>query len=67
MTVEARFICEKTEQTVNGEAVEFKCDTQDQDWSKWTPYGSMNLGILNPKLNGHFKPGKKYRVLIIEV
>lgn len=33
---------------------------EDNTYAKFTPYGSLTLGITNPTLHGQFKPGQKF-------
>lgn len=38
----------------------------NEDWSKWTPSGEMKMTITNPAVEGFFRPGKDYRLVITE-
>lgn len=42
-------------------------DPEDTRFSEATPWGSMEMGISNPNLLGHFKPGQVYYVDLIPV
>ena len=35
-------------------------NSEDNDFSKWTPTGVLTMRVTNPALLGTFKPGTKY-------
>lgn len=35
---------------------------ENKSFSKWTPWGKLELGITNPNLIGTFNPGDEYIV-----
>jgi hypothetical protein len=45
--------------TVKLQAVS-KADADNKDWSKWTPSGSLEMGITNPDAISQFELGKAY-------
>lgn len=75
MTVRAKMRCtRKTQSTSASNYGEAKpCDTEEvelqplvgpgnEEWSKWTPAGSVKLQINNPAAIGQFEVGKEYFV-----
>jgi hypothetical protein len=34
----------------------------NEDWSKWTPSGDLNIQITNPEAMGQFEVGKDYYI-----
>lgn len=34
--------------------------SEDNTYARWTPSGSVSLGITNPELHGKFEYGQKY-------
>ena len=42
-------------------------DAEDTKFAEATPWGSMEMGISNPNLVGHFEPGQVYYVDLIPV
>ena len=42
-------------------------DPDDTKFAEATPWGSMEIGISNPNLVGHFEPGQVYYVDLIPV
>ena len=35
-------------------------ESANAQWSKWTPSGTLEIGISNPDAQGKFKPGQHY-------
>jgi len=61
MQVRAKFICEE----IDSNAVKFRAVTRDGenvDWSKWTPWGTIQMGISNPEALAAFEVGREYTV-----
>ena len=60
----AKFLCVEVTQTMSGEKVKFQPVTgpseEDKKFFKWTPSGSIEMGILNPDVK--FEVGKNYYV-----
>ena len=60
----AKFLCVEVTQTMSGEKVKFQPVTgpseEDKKIFKWTPSGSIEMGILNPDVK--FEVGKNYYV-----
>ena len=42
-------------------------DGDNEDWAKYTPSGSVELTVDNPRAQGFFKPGAEYFVYFEEV
>ena len=34
--------------------------SEDNDFARWSPSGSLSITVTNPNLIGKFKPGKKF-------
>lgn len=73
MNIRAKFIClgvtetrddttkDKESETINLHAVYSSDPNSDNaQWSKWTPAGSVQMTINNPAAFGAFEPGKEY-------
>ena len=66
MTVRAKVNCD----TIEGNAVTFSTvyepdaakDTENARFTQATPWGSIKMGIDNPKALEQFQPGKSYYV-----
>ena len=59
MTVTAKFRVQQiADTTVRMEAV--VRDGENVDWSQWTPWGSIEMGITNPAALEQFEEGAEY-------
>lgn len=41
-------------------AVYGKDGSDNAQWSKWTPNGTLSMTITNPVVDGFFEPGREY-------
>jgi len=66
MTVRAKFVCNVKTQTMDGYTVKFTPVTsgseENDQYFKWTPFGSLEMGTLNPEAAEQFTPGMEYYV-----
>ncbi|WP_320705367.1 hypothetical protein [Enterobacter cloacae] len=66
MTVRAKFKVERTSQTVNGTEIELSPVTsgskENEQFFKWTPYGSVKIGVVSAETADRFKPGQEFYV-----
>lgn len=61
MSVRAKFICRNIEEAnVTLEAV--IRDGENVDWSQWTPWGTIQMGITNEAALAQFEIGREYTV-----
>lgn len=76
MAVEARFMVnEKTERIAVEDACAVRVKLEaayndgvgNEDWSKWTPSGEIEMEISNPPAADFFKTGEVYRVVFTRV
>lgn len=60
----AKFTCTQVEQDENGSHAKFEPvvsgSTENEDFFKWTPWGSIEMGTINP--NVQFEEGQEYYV-----
>jgi hypothetical protein len=63
-TIIAKLTCETVTTGVQFETVRLKAahGPGNEEWSKFTPSGSVELTITNPDAQGAFEPGKSYAV-----
>lgn len=62
--VRAKFVCESKIIRADGETVKLSAVTHDsvenERYFKWTPFGQIEIGILNEDAAAQFEPGKEY-------
>lgn len=65
-TVKAKFTCTEVRQTLHGNSVSMKPvvsgSKDNEQFYKHTPGGAIELSIVNPALDGFFRPGTEYEV-----
>lgn len=68
MTIIAKFKCESVTAYEGYESVEFKAVTGkgNEQWSRWTPSGSIMMSISADGTRGYFKPGAQYLITFVE-
>ena len=63
--IRAKFICESKTATESGISVKLAPVTggsiENESFFKWTPFGSLEMGLLSPD-TAAFEPGKSYYV-----
>lgn len=65
MSVIAKFKCEeKKTNSVTLRAV--VRDKENNDWSQYTPWGEIRMGIDNPNALSQFEVGEEYNITIIK-
>ena len=66
MPVRAKFKVDRTSQTVNGTEIELSPvasgSQENEQFFKWTPYGSVKMGIVSAGAAEQFKPGAEFYV-----
>ncbi len=66
MKTRAKFKCDEVSQTVNGGKIILSPVTsgspENEEFFRWTPYGKIEIGTINPKAIKQFIPGKDYYV-----
>ncbi len=66
MSVRAKFKCESKTLTVNGAQVTLVPVTtgskENEEFFKYTPYGKLEVGIINVEAAKQFEPGKEYYI-----
>lgn len=71
MIVHARFRCDSVLQCENQATVKLEVVTKsnqgNEDWSKWTPCGSISLTVTVPETAKAFVPGKIYAIQFEQV
>lgn len=64
--VRAKFKCESKAQIVGGTNIKLVPVTtgspENEQYFKWTPFGSIEIGTLNEAAASQFIPGKEYYV-----
>jgi hypothetical protein len=66
----ARLRCDQAEATQEYDQIRLQAvyssapGTPNQQWSKWTPSGSLQLAISNPPARGMFEVGEEYDVIV---
>lgn len=64
--VRAKFRCTEIVQTENGGRVRAMPVTggspENEQFFKWTPLGSLDMGTINPEALKQFAPGKEFYV-----
>lgn len=64
--VKAKFTCTEVRQTLHGNSVSMKPvvsgSKDNEQFYKHTPGGAIELSIVNPALDGFFRPGTEYEV-----
>lgn len=64
--VVAKFKVDKVSETVSGSEVTLSPVTggskENESFFKWTPYGSIVMGTINPAVASAFKPGDEFEV-----
>ena len=64
MTVRAMFVCDEKIQTRDGYKVKLTAVTGDSELAekffKWTPWGQIEMGIINDNAAEQFVPGCSY-------
>lgn len=64
--VRAKFKCESKTTTESGISVKLTPvvggSEENESFFKWTPFGSLEMGLLNPDTAATFEPGKSYYV-----
>ncbi len=62
--VRAKFKVDEVAQTVNGGKVTLSPVTsgspENEKFFKWTPYGKIEMGTINPDAISQFVPGKEF-------
>jgi hypothetical protein len=62
--VRAKFKCTEKKQTTDGFVVSFQPVThgsqENDEFFKWTPFGKLEMGILNVQAVEQFEVGKEY-------
>ena len=69
MTVMCKFKCFQVVKAEGYEAPAFHPvrGKGNEEWSKWTPSGKLEITITNPNIFGKFVPGKDYYLKISDV
>jgi hypothetical protein len=73
MGTRAKFVCnsvqhfEHGEDDVNLSVTLNACTSEHDDFSKYTPCGTLSIGITNPALKDFFVPGERYFLDISKV
>jgi hypothetical protein len=68
MTVRAKFKCDEVAQTTSGSKVTMSPvysndpNSENGKFFKWTPFGSIVMGTINPEAAAQFAPGKEFFV-----
>ncbi len=66
MSVRAKFKCESKTLTVNGAQVTLVPVTtgskENEEFFKYTPYGKLEVGTINPEAAKQIEPGKEYYI-----
>jgi hypothetical protein len=66
MVVRAKFKCVELTQTENGEKIKLipvsSGSKENENFFKWTPYGSIEIGTINTEAAKEFNVGKQYYV-----
>jgi hypothetical protein len=66
MNTRAKFICDEVSQTINGGKITLSPVTsgspENENFFKWTPYGKIEIGTINPEVLKQFVPGMQYYV-----
>lgn len=64
MTVRAKFRCTAKNQSESGYTLIFEPVTsgsaENDSFYKWTPWGKLEMGTVNPEAAEQFEPGKTY-------
>lgn len=66
----ARFRCDKAEAGQDSDQIALQAvysssaSAPNNQWSKWTPSGSLHLTITNPPARGMFEHGEEYDVIV---
>jgi hypothetical protein len=64
--VRAKFIVQEVAQTVQGGKLKLMPVTggspENEQFFKWTPYGQIEIGTINPEAIKQFEPGKEFYV-----
>lgn len=62
-----KFVCESAEKVGQQTTVRMRAQyespnsvPEDQQFTKYTPWGTLEFGVENPALDGFFQPGKAY-------
>ncbi len=62
--VRAKFMCISKKQDINGFEIIFSPvvsgSPENAEFFKWTPYGELKMGTVNPSAAAEFEPGKEY-------
>lgn len=68
MSVVCRFRCDSVSKYANHEVISLHALThkENEEWSKWTPAGKLEITVSNPIVFGTFVPGKDYYLNITE-
>lgn len=70
MAVRAKFTCTEKTETQDGfkiKMVPVTCGSKENEqFFKYTPYGSLEIGTINPTAAADLKPGKQYYVDLTE-
>ena len=65
-TVRAKFRCNEVTATESGKKVVLLPVTtgskENQNFFRWTPFGRIEMGIMNDTAAAEFEPGKEYYV-----
>lgn len=66
MAVRAKFKVDRVSQTVNGTEVDLSPVTcgspENEQFFKFTPYGSLKMGVVGAEVADQFKPGSVFFV-----
>ena len=64
--VRAKFVCNEVTQTVDGGKVKLIPVTgtseENKTFFKYTPFGHLEMGTINPEVMAQFVPGKQYYI-----
>ena len=66
MTIRAKFKCTKLTITEGGSTIELSPVTtgseENKEFFKYTPFGSINIGSINPQVSKELEVGKEFYV-----
>lgn len=66
MNVRAKFRVESIETSVSGSTIKMQPVTsgseENKQFFKWTPSGSLNMGVVNPEVAAAFVPGAEFYI-----
>lgn len=66
-----KFKCDTVLSNKDGSTIElypvFTGSAENEEFFKYTPFGSLKMGIVNPEAAKQFVPGKEYYIDITEV